>query len=191
MPKYSNIERNEEISGKFVLLYAGAMGVVQGLDTLLKCAAICMETMPDVQFVLIGDGADRQRLEELAIEMKLDNVTFMPRRPIKTMDEIYAMADALIVHLQDQPLFRITIPSKTQAYLYMHKPIVMAVRGDAAELVKQAKAGVLCEPNNPTAMADAIRALRDAGADKRNEMGKAGYNFYMQNLSFEQGVKNF
>jgi glycosyltransferase involved in cell wall biosynthesis len=79
-------------SGKYVVLFAGAMGLAQGLDTLLKCAAICKAKLPDVQFVLIGSGADRQRLEHLAVEMKLDNVTFLPRRTTKTMGEIYTMA---------------------------------------------------------------------------------------------------
>jgi colanic acid biosynthesis glycosyl transferase WcaI len=174
-----------------VILYAGAMGGVQGLDTLLKCAAICGESMPDVQFLMIGDGADRQRLEELAVKMKLNNITFLPRRPIEEMGEIYAMAAVLIVHLQDDPLFRITIPSKTQAYLYSGKPIIMAVRGDAAELVRQAGAGVICEPGNPQAMAAAVKKLYDAGVNERVNMGEAGYQFYMQNLSFAQGVNNF
>jgi glycosyltransferase involved in cell wall biosynthesis len=178
-------------SGKYVVLFAGAMGLAQGLDTLLKCAAICKAKLPDVQFVLIGSGADRQRLEHLAVEMKLDNVTFLPRRTTKTMGEIYTMADVLIVHLKDYPLFRITIPSKTQAYLYMGKPIIMAVRGDAAALVERAGAGILCEPDNPHAMSNVVRALRDTGAIERSRMGEAGHRYYVQNLSFEKGVKNF
>ena len=178
-------------AGKFVVLYAGAMGSVQGLDTLLNCAENCRTELPDVQFILIGDGADRLRLEQLAAERKLDNVVFLPRRSIETMGEIYAMADALIVHLKDYPLFRITIPSKTQAYLYMGKPIIMAVHGDAAVLIEEAKAGIVCEPDNPLALADAIRLLCSVGSEERSKMGDAGYRYYMQHLSFEKGVKNF
>lgn len=176
---------------KFIVLYAGSMGTVQGLDTLLKCAEICRMKLPDVQFMLIGGGADRQRLEQLAAEMKLDNVTFLPQRSIETMGEIYAMADVLIVHLKDHPLFSITIPSKTQAYLYMGKPVIMAVRGDASMLVERAGAGIICEPDNPLAMADAVKTLRDAEVIERYRIGESGHHYYMQNLSFEQGVKNF
>lgn len=178
-------------AGKFVVLYAGAMGSVQGLDAVLDCAEICKTKLPNVQFLLIGDGADRQRLAQLGAEKKLDNVGFLPRRTIETMGEVYAMADALLVHLKDYPLFRITIPSKTQAYLYMGKPIIMAVRGDAATLVEQAQAGILCEPDNPNALVDAVRTLYKAGAVRRREMGESGYCYYMNHLSFEQGVKNF
>lgn len=187
----SNSEKDFGVSDKFVVLFAGAMGFFQGLDTLLKCAEICRAKMPDVHFVLIGDGADRQRLEQMAVEMKLDNVTFLPHRPIEIMGEIYAMADVLIVHLKDIPLFRITIPSKTQACLYMGKPIIMAVRGNASALVERAGAGIVCSPDNPDAVAEAIRTLRDAGSEKRRSMGEAGHSYYMQELSFERGVKNF
>jgi len=191
IPSSSNVRKGPNTVNKFVVLFAGSMGVLQGLDVLLKCAVICRAKMPDVQFVLIGDGADRQRLVQMAVEMKLDNVDFLPHRSIETMGEIYAMADVLIVHLKDIPLFRITIPSKTQAYLYMGKPIIMAVRGDAAGLVERAGAGILCEPDNPTAMEDAIKRLRDAGVKERSKMGDAGHSYYMQELSFERGVKNF
>jgi glycosyltransferase involved in cell wall biosynthesis len=187
----SETSKSIKTTGKFVVLYAGAMGVVQGLDTLLNCADICRTELPDVQFFLIGDGADRSRLEQMATERKLDNVVFLPRRSIETMGEIIAMADALIVHLKDDPLFRITIPSKTQAYLYMGKPVIMAVHGDAAALIEEAKAGIVCEQDNPLALADAIRLLCSVGAEERSKMGDAGYRYYMQHLSFEKGINNF
>lgn len=176
---------------KFVILFAGTMGTVQGLDTLLKCAEICQTEMPEAQFLLIGAGVDRSRLVRLKDTMKLDNVTFLPYRPKDHMPEIYDMADVVLVHLKDHPLFRITIPSKTQAYLYMGKPIIMAVRGDAANLVQKAGAGIVCEPDNPRAMADAIKALRNAGYDERYKMGRNGNQFYMQNLSFYKGLESF
>jgi colanic acid biosynthesis glycosyl transferase WcaI len=82
----------------------------------------------------VGGGVDRAKLEKMAEEMKLDNVRFMPRQPMHAMGSILAGADVLLVHLKDDPLFRITIPSKTQAYLAAGKPILMGVRGDAADL---------------------------------------------------------
>jgi glycosyltransferase involved in cell wall biosynthesis len=186
-----NSEKDIGFSSKFVVLYAGAMGVVQGLDTLLDCAEICKRELPDVRFILIGDGADRERLEKTAKSMNLDNVTFLPRRSPEAMGEVFALADALLVHLQDDPLFRITIPSKTQAYLYMGKPLIMAMLGDAAELVRQAGAGVICEPGNPRAMTDALRTLHTLNKDKRCEMGQAGRRYYMEHLSFAEGVNKF
>lgn len=180
-----------EFSGKFVVLFAGAMGFAQGLDTLLDCAGLCREALPDVQFVMIGGGVDRPRLQKRAEEMGLENVTFLPPRSMEIMGEIFGIADALIVHLKDDPLFRITIPSKTQAYFYTGKPIIMAMRGDAADLVRNAGAGNLCEPENPRAMMNAIKALYEIPAIERQKMGEAGHRYYMDHLSFNQGVNQF
>lgn len=178
-------------SGKFVVLFAGTMGTVQGLDTLLECARICREKLPKVQFVLIGGGVDKPRLQQRTSAMGLDNVTFFPPRPMEAMGEIFAMADVLIVHLKDDPLFRITIPSKTQAYLYMGRPIIMAMRGDAAELVRKAGAGIICEPDNPQNIMQAVNTLYEMSDIERRKMGEAGHHYYMENLSLDQGVKKF
>ena len=180
-----------DVSGKFICLFAGTMGIAQGLDTILDCAEMCVESLPDVRFFLVGGGVDKPRLQKKATERGLDNVVFLPARPIKEMGELYATADVLIVHLKDDPLFRITIPSKTQAYLYMGKPIIMAVRGDAANLVKQTGAGILCEPDNPLEMMSAIKALYDMPEVERREMGEAGHRYYMERLSLNQGVQQF
>jgi glycosyltransferase involved in cell wall biosynthesis len=180
-----------EFSGKFVVLFAGAMGTAQGLDTVLDCAKLCRESLSDVQFVLIGGGVDRPRLQKRVVEMELDNITFLPPRPMETMGEIYALADALLVHLKDDPLFRITIPSKTQAYLYSGKPIIMAMRGDAADLVRKSGAGIICEPGNPSEMANAIKILHEMPEDELSRIGEAGHRYYMEHMSFNQGVNQF
>jgi len=176
---------------RFVVLFAGAMGFAQGLDTVLDCAGLCEQTLPDVHFVLIGGGPDRPRLEKRAQEMQLKNVTFLPPRPITAMGEVYARADGLLVHLKDDPLFRITIPSKTQAYLFIGKPVIMAMHGDAADLVHEAGAGVTCEPGDPEDMMNAINTLRNMAEAERLSMGEAGYRFYMDRLSFNRGVNQF
>jgi len=187
----SDSAKRLEFAGKFVVLFAGTMGTAQGLDTLLDCAAGCKEALPGVQFALIGGGIERPRLQQRAEEMRLDNVTFLPLRSMDTMGAIFALADALLVHLKDDPLFRITIPSKTQAYLYAGKPIIMAMRGDAANLVCEAGVGIVCEPDNPQEMMNAIKTLYDMPEIERRKMGESGRDFYLRHLSFNEGVNRF
>ncbi len=129
------------LAGRFNILFAGTMGVMQGLDTVLEAAQLCSISVPAVQFVLMGGGVERERLEAKAVTMNLNNVRFLPRQQPEAMGRFYALADALLVHLKDDPLFRITIPSKTQTYLYMGKPIIMAMPGDAADLVDRLALG--------------------------------------------------
>ena len=134
---------------------------------------------------------ERAKLERMAEEMELDNVRFMPRQPMHAMGGILAGADVLLVHLKDDPLFRITIPSKTQAYMAAGKPIIMAVRGDAADLVKRSQSGVLCEPSAPQSIADAVKELADAGPEKLAAMGHNGSAFYDRELSVFIGANAF
>jgi lipopolysaccharide/colanic/teichoic acid biosynthesis glycosyltransferase/glycosyltransferase involved in cell wall biosynthesis len=176
---------------KFSILFAGTMGTAQGLDSVLHAAQICRRTVPTVEFVFIGGGVERAGLERMAEEMQLDNVRFLPRQPMHAMGRILVGADALLVHLKDNPLFRITIPSKTQAYLAAGKPILMGVRGDAADLVKQSQSGILCEPGNPQSIADAVKKLADAGTERLSAMGRSGRAFYEIALSLSIGVEKF
>ncbi|HNT74561.1 MAG TPA: glycosyltransferase family 4 protein [Anaerolineae bacterium] len=175
----------------FNILFAGTIGVVQGMDTVLDAAQICHDRVPDAQFVFIGGGVERSRLETRAAEMGLINVLFLPQQTPEAMGRFYALADALLVHLKDDPLFRITIPSKTQTYLYMGKPIIMALEGDAADLVRQAGAGLLCPSQDPVALAETVAKLAALTTEQREWMGQSGAEYYAQNLSMAAGVARF
>ncbi len=190
-PRDGALAQQLGLDGRFNVLFAGTMGVMQGLDTVLEAARLCHGRVPQAQFVLIGGGVERDRLEAKATAMGLTNVRFLPRQPPDGIGRFYALADALLVHLKDDPLFQITIPSKTQAYLYMGKPIIMAVRGDAAELVQQAGAGLMCAPEDPVALTDAVACLAAMAPEERERLGRSGAEFYARNLSMEAGVDRF
>lgn len=177
------------MAGHFNVVFAGTMGIVQGLDTVLDAALICARLAPEVQFVLVGGGVDRARLVQRTEEMGLNNVRFLPRTAPNQMGRLYALADALLVHLKNEPLFRITIPSKTQAYFYMGKPVIMAVKGDAADLVNRAGAGLTCPPEDPAALAETVVKLFNFSPEVREGMGQAAAKFYLEHLSMESGVK--
>ena len=175
----------------FQIVFAGNMGLAQGLDAVLEAAGRCAVTAPGVQFQFVGDGVDMDRLQQRAGEMRLANVEFLGWQPLAATQAILSAADALLVHLKDDPLFAITIPSKTQAYLAAGRPIVMAVRGDAADLVVRAGAGILAEPGNPESIAEAVRKLADIPAAERDRMGRAGREFYERELHIGRAVEKF
>jgi glycosyltransferase involved in cell wall biosynthesis len=179
------------LTGRFNVMFAGTMGTAQGLDTLLTAAQRCRVLVPEAQFVLVGGGVDRARLESRAAELGLINVRFLPRQEPETMGSLYALADALLVHLKDDPLYRITIPSKTQAYLSMGRPIIMAVQGDAAALIRKAGAGVVCAPEDPDALAHTVAQLAALPIEDRKRMGRAGAAYYAENLAMQVGVERF
>ncbi|HEY4216012.1 MAG TPA: glycosyltransferase family 4 protein [Gemmatimonadaceae bacterium] len=173
------------------VLFAGNMGPAQGLDTVLDAAALCAASVPHARFVFVGGGIDRARLESRAAAEKLSNVEFLPRRPPSEMGELLASADLLLVHLRRDPLFSITIPSKTQAYMAAGRPILMAVHGDAADLVRAAGAGIVCPPSDPAALADAVRRFAELPTAQRAAMGDDGRAYYKKHLSLAVGVSHF
>lgn len=161
------------MAGRFNIVFAGNMGEAQGLQTVVEAADL-LRDVPEVQFVLVGDGTALPALKQTATERDLKNVRFLPRRPATAMSRLYALADVLLVHLKDEPLFRITIPHKILAYLGVGKPILAAVEGDAADLVNSVGAGITCAPENPTALAAAVRQLWALPASERRAMGARG-----------------
>ncbi|MDP1858519.1 MAG: glycosyltransferase family 4 protein [Gemmatimonadaceae bacterium] len=175
----------------FVVLFAGTMGLAQGLDVVIDAATRLAEPMPHVNFVLIGGGLDRARLVGRVAEAGLRNVHFVEPRPMHAMGPVLALADALLVHLRDDPLFHITIPSKTQAYLAAGKPVLMGVRGDARSLVEEAGAGLGFTPEDGAALAAAVIDLATRSASERAAMGAAGAAFYQNRLSLAVGTDAF
>jgi glycosyltransferase involved in cell wall biosynthesis len=168
---------------EFVLLFAGNLGLVQGLDS----ALLAMQRFgahERVRLVLVGDGADRQRLGQLALQHELGaRVQFIERLPQADMPPLLAAADALLVHLKRAPFSALSLPTKTLAYLATGRPILMAVEGTAAELIEQADAGVLARPEDPDSIAAAVRCLLTMTATQREQMGQRGQRFVTEHFA--------
>lgn len=175
----------------FNVVFAGNMGPAQALDVVLDAGKLLLASNPEVNLVMVGGGLDVERLKNEAISRNLSNINFIPRMPINEVGKVIEEADALLVHLKDDELFSITIPSKTQAYLAKSRPIIMAVKGDAANLVSEAQAGICIEPEDPAQLALAISQLVGMSDDARAQMGVNAAEFYQTKLSLQVGVKHF
>jgi glycosyltransferase involved in cell wall biosynthesis len=168
---------------KFVTLFAGNIGIIQGLDTVVRTAALLPR---DGSFLIsvIGDGADKQRLLDLAKALEVsDRIQFLDRRPAAEIPVLLEAADVLLVHLKSGPVAQWSIPAKTYAYFAAAKPILMGVEGAGSDLVRNARAGVVVPPEDPAAMAQAIRNLHDMSADERAAMGRRGREYLLANFS--------
>jgi len=186
-----HVAEAEVMDGKFNVLFAGNMGPAQALSTVIDAAEILADKLPSVQFVLVGAGVSVAELTAEVARRRLRNVLFVARQPAAAMPAFYRRADVLLVHLKADPLFAITIPSKTQTYLAAGRPVVMAVPGDAADLVQAAEAGVCCPSENPGALAAAIVELHGLSAARRDQLGRNGLEYHRRNLAFPGQVTNF
>jgi len=189
--KRRELARELGMTGKFNIMFAGNLGNVQMLDKLLDAAEIVQPKHPDVQFVLIGSGSEEKFLKEKARQMNLKNVVFHERRPLSEIRTIMTLSDVLFVQLKDNQTFRITIPSKTQAYLSVGRPILIGVEGNASDLVLKAKAGIKCKPGDPENIAEAIDKFKSMPKKEMEQMGQNGKKFYREQLSLDVGTKRF
>lgn len=177
--------------GTFHILFAGNMGKAQSLNSVLDAAEKLLQTAPGLFFVFLGSGVEVDLLKKNVFERSLKNVVFFPSVPMNEVGRFLYSADALLVHLKKDPLFRITIPSKIQAYMAVGKPILMALDGDAADLVRHSNSGILAESDDPESIAEAAKTLLNFRKEELSQMANNGKKYYQENLSLQSGVKKF
>jgi colanic acid biosynthesis glycosyl transferase WcaI len=185
-------QENSLLPNKFILMFAGNLGKAQGLKSVIDAAKILLESkVTDIQFVFLGSGSSKEELVEYSNQNELTNVTFLERVSPDKVSGILLLADVLLIHLNKDPLFSITIPSKTQSYMMIGKPILAGVEGDAADLINAARAGLVFEPENPKALIEQLLILKSMQSDKLIQLGINGKEFYHNNLALNVGVEKF
>lgn len=170
------------MTARFNVVFAGQVGIVQRLDTVIESAEL-LRHRPEIQFVIVGDGVERDRLARDAERRQLANVKFVSRVASAEMPSIYALADVLLVHLSAQPIFRLSMPAKLYAYLACEKPILMAVDGYAADFVRSAKIGLTCPPEDPQGLADTVLQFASLSPRERKEMGRRARETFLHHYS--------
>ena len=197
----ATLAKREGFCGFFNVIYVGNIGAAQALGVLLD-AADQLRDLPDIRFVIIGDGVERSDLEKRARKLELNNIRFLGSRPQNEVANYMALANILFLHLQHNRVYEITIPSKTYGYLASGRPILAAAEGELANLINEFGAGVVCPPEDAAALAQTIRKLRTMPTAQLEQMGRAGYQAVSTHYSritlgkqysdvFEKTVKTF
>jgi colanic acid biosynthesis glycosyl transferase WcaI len=160
------------LDGRFVVAYVGSHGLSHGLGVVLDAAA----TQPDVTYLLVGDGADRDRLAAERERRALHNVVMRPSVDKAEVPGLYAAADVCLVPLRDVPIFEAFVPSKLFEVLAAGRPIVGAVRGEARAILARSGGALLVEPERGDQLAAAVARLRQ-DPDLRAQLGRNGRAF--------------
>ena len=158
-PRDESLLRAHGLEGRFLVAYVGTLGLAHGLHAILD-AAERLRHEPDVRFVLIGDGADRPRLEEEIRNRGLENVQLLGLRPRSEIPAWVASIDVCLVMLRDLAVFERVIPSKIFEFLAQERPVILSARGEIRRLVEGAKAGFVIDPEDGVGLAEAIRRIR-------------------------------
>lgn len=173
----------------FVLLYAGNHGPGQALDNVIR-AVVRNGPAQGLHLVLLGAGSQRENLRALVAELGGEDVVhFMDAVPSDDVAEYTAGADACLVSLADEPVFDVTLPSKSQSALAQGKPVLAVGRGDLVALVDESGAGWTCPPGDPEALSAVLTEMAQTDAARLAARGAAGLAYYKAHLSHAIGAQ--
>ena len=183
-------EKNKFSKNDIILLYAGIIGIAQGLEVILN-AAKNFKDKPNVKFVFIGSGPEKEKLLQLKKEQQLSNVTFLEAISKKEMPAVLKSSNAAIIPLRKLDLFLGAIPSKIFENLAMEVPIVLGVNGEARQLfIDKGNAGFYFEPENAEELTKVIEKLiEDKEAAK--QLGRNGRHFVNEFFNRENIAQHF
>lgn len=170
-------------NGIIDLMFAGNIGLAQSCGTIIEAARLLKDD-PRFRFHFVGDGTDLPRIKRMAEEYGLANVVFHGRQPLEKMPEYYALADAMLVTLEDKPYARMTIPGKAQSYMACGKPIIGAISGATANLIEEAGCGWCAGAEDYEKLALLIKSISVALMPRRGEKGKQYYAANMMKTEF-------
>jgi glycosyltransferase involved in cell wall biosynthesis len=175
-------------SDKFIIGYAGALGKVNGIITLLK-AAVLLKENKIIDFYIVGEGKDKAQYEKFIVDNNLTNVKFFPSVLKKQIFEVLNKFDACYLGWQNDELYNFGIsPNKLPEYFFAKKPVIHSFSG-SGDLVELANAGLTTTAEDSYALADAIQSMASKEKVDLNLYGNNGYIFAKENLTYDVVTK--
>ncbi|MEH2561411.1 glycosyltransferase family 4 protein [Bradyrhizobium sp. AZCC 2289] len=170
----------------FRIMFAGNIGVAQDFGTILAAAQL-LTKYPDIKWIIVGDGGQREWVESKIRELGLnDHVKLIGRHPPEAMPRLFALADGLLVTLKSDPIFELTIPSKLQSYLACGRPVVAALDGEGARAIEEAGAGFVSPTESPESLAQAVLNLYRLSPAIRARMGHSAHEYFLKHFEREK-----
>ena len=189
-PAAMEVRRQLKLEDRFLICYIGTMGNAHGLETLIAAAEELQTALPNAMFLLIGEGAEKERILKLAAARGLTNVQFLGQQPRERIPAYVSAADLCLVMLKKTELFKTVIPTKLLEYMACERPVIVAVDGQARQIVEEAGAGVFVEPENGKALVKAVLDLAE-DPEHRQLMGASGRQYIVNKFSREKTAQDY
>ena len=189
-PAAIEVRKELHLEGRFLVCYIGTMGNAHGLETLIDAAEDLQSTLPQALFLLIGEGAEKEHIVDLARARGLTNVQFLEQQPRERIPAYVSAADLCLVMLKKTELFKTVIPTKLLEYMACERPVIVAVDGQARAIVEEAGGGLFVEPENSPALAQVIRNLAN-DEQRRRQMGASGRRYIIDKFSREKTARDY
>jgi glycosyltransferase involved in cell wall biosynthesis len=182
------LRRSLGAEGKFVVSYIGTIGNAHGLETLLEAATLLREKVPQVLFLLVGEGAEKDRMVSSAHSRGLTNVRFVSQQPREKIPAFITASDACLVMLKRAELFKTVLPTKMLEFMSCARPVILGVDGHARKVMEQANAGIFVTPEDSSALAEAVIQLA-ADPALRESLGRNGRQHVLQYFSRDRTAR--
>jgi colanic acid biosynthesis glycosyl transferase WcaI len=189
-PAAIEVRKQLKFEDRFLICYIGTIGNAHGLETLIAAAEELRDALPSAMFLLIGEGAEKDKIVELAAARGLSNIQFLGQQPREQIPTYVSAADLCLVMLKKSDLFKTVIPTKLLEYMACERPVIIAVDGQARQIVEEAEAGVFVEPENSRELVKAILTLAADPACRRR-LGANGRAYIVKNLSREKTAQDY
>ena len=178
------------LGGRFVISYIGTLGIAHGLDVVLKVAEKAKISQKDWLFLLVGEGADRERLEKVREDSGLDNVVFTGKVARERVPKMINLSDICMVLLKNKATFKTVIPSKMLEFMSCGVPIVLGVAGQAREILEASGGGIFFEPENADELFNSLKFLYSSES-VRKQMGEEGRAYIEREFSRERKAREY
>ena len=182
---YSPNECKKKTDEYVDFMFAGNVGVMQSVDTIIKAAALCKD-IRNIRWHIVGDGIDLENCKAVAEKLEVP-VIFHGRQPIEQMPHYYSMADAMLITLKKDPVISMTLPGKMQSYMTAGKPIIGAINGEAKDVIEQFKCGYCVPACDYEELAVACRKFAE-DKSRHNVMGENARVAYEQEYSKDKFI---
>jgi glycosyltransferase involved in cell wall biosynthesis len=180
---------NQRAAGRFLVGYAGAHGIANALDSLVRAAALLKDE--PVAFFLVGQGPEKPALQALAAQLGAENVFFLPTLPRQSIPAFLEAMDALYIGLQREPLFRFGVsPNKLMDYMMAARPVIYAIEA-GNDPVADSGCGFSIPPEDPAALAAAVISLSQRLPAERDAMGRRGLAYVTRYHPYQVLARQF
>lgn len=183
------LKKETNLDEKFIVLFSGNHGLAQGLESILYVAKDLLDYQ-DIVFILIGDGVRKKALIQLKDQLRLENVCFFDKVTREALPKYISISDVCLVPLIKHPLFLSALPSKMFEYMACNKPVIVAIDGEAKEMILKSGAGLNVEPENTSQIKQAILQFY-MDADLKRKAGHRGRQWVERHFSRRELIGGF
>jgi len=189
LPRENEFSTEHDLNKKFIVGYAGTLGMSQGLMSIID-AAYLLKDIEDIEFFIVGDGIEKEKMLDKTKSLNLKNIRFLGMQSKKTYPYVVASSDVQLVTLNKKVQTPV-VPSKILSTMAAARPVLasMPLDGDAPKLIEEAKCGICIGPESPDELAEKIIYLYK-NRELCESFGRNGLNYVTSNLSLDVVMKS-